>query len=90
MQSIRAGGLLSALVLVLAMAVALVAHTSRMLLGDPPDSPGAATAPGALAVSTSAALVGGLVVCAALGVTAEPLATLLRQAAELLTTPGAP
>ncbi|MGH3878855.1 MAG: proton-conducting transporter membrane subunit [Actinophytocola sp.] len=80
-----------ALVLVLAMAVALVAHTSRMLLGEPPDSPGAATAPGALAVSTSAALVGGLVVCAALGVAAEPLATLLRQAAETVsTTPGAP
>ncbi len=73
-----------ALVLMLAMAVALIANTSRMLLGEPPDSPGAATATGRLPASTTAALLGGLVVCAALGVAAEPLATLLRLAADTL------
>jgi hydrogenase-4 component F len=75
-----------ALVAVLAIAVALIAHTSRMLLGEPPDSPGAAAAAGRLPLSTTAALLGGLVVCAAIGVAAEPLATLLRAAAETLAT----
>jgi hydrogenase-4 component F len=73
-----------ALAAVAAIAVALIAHTSRMLLGEPPDSPGAATATQRLPVSTTAALLGGLVVCAALGMAAEPLATLLRAAAETL------
>jgi hydrogenase-4 component F len=73
-----------ALVLVLAIAVALIAHTSRMLLGEPPDSPGAATGVVHLPMSTSAALLGGLVVCAAAGIAAEPLATLLRLAADTL------
>ncbi|MGH3758012.1 proton-conducting transporter membrane subunit [Actinophytocola sp.] len=73
-----------ALVGVLVIAVALIAHTSRMLLGDPPDSPGAATAGQPLPASTTATLLGGLVVCAALGVAAEPLATLLRLAADTL------
>jgi hydrogenase-4 component F len=73
---------------VLAMAVALIAHTSRMLLGDPPDSPGAATAVQGLARSTTAALLGGLVACAALGVAAEPLATLLRLAADVVDLAG--
>jgi hydrogenase-4 component F len=72
------------LVLVLAIAVALIAHTSRMLLGEPPDSPGAATGTVRLPGSTTAALLGGLVVCAAAGIAAEPLATLLRQAADTL------
>lgn len=71
-----------ALVLVLVIAVALVGHTSRMLLGDPPDSPGAATAALALPRSTTVALLGGLVVCAALGVAAGPLSTLLQLAAD--------
>ena len=74
-----------ALVLVLAIAVALIAHTSRMLLGEPPDSPGAAAGTVRLPGSTTAALLGGLVVCAAAGIAAEPLATLLRLAAETLT-----
>jgi hydrogenase-4 component F len=73
-----------ALVLVLAIAVALIAHASRMLLGEPPDSPGAATGAVRLPGSTTAALLGGLVVCAAAGLAAEPLATLLRLAAETL------
>ena len=73
-----------ALVLVLAIAVALIAHTSRMLLGEPPDSPGAATGVVRLPGSTTAALLGGLVVCAAAGIAAEPLATLLRLAADTL------
>ena len=72
------------LVLVLAISVALIAHTSRMLLGEPPDSPGAATGVVRLPGSTTAALLGGLVVCAAAGIAAEPLATLLRQAADTL------
>ncbi|HEV7647248.1 MAG TPA: proton-conducting transporter membrane subunit [Actinophytocola sp.] len=72
------------LVLVLAIAVALIAHTSRMLLGEPPDSPGAATGTVRLPGSTTAALLGGLVVCAAAGIAAEPLATLLRLAADTL------
>ena len=82
-----------ALAAVAAITVALIAHTSRMLLGEPPDSPGAATATQRLPISTTAALLGGLVVCAALGVAAEPLATLLRAAAETLaagTPVGAP
>jgi hydrogenase-4 component F len=73
-----------ALVLVLAIAVALIAHTSRMLLGEPPDSPGAATGVVHLPMSTSVALLGGLVVCAAAGIAAGPLATLLRLAADTL------
>ena len=78
------------LVLVLVIAAALVGHTSRMLLGtpppgtDPPGGPGAATAPARLPRSAAGALVGGLVVCAALGVAAEPLSTLLHAATDLL------
>jgi hydrogenase-4 component F len=73
---------------VLAIAVALIAHTSRMLLGAPPDSPGAATAAQSLPRSTTAALLGGLVACAAFGVAAEPLATLLRLAADAVDIAG--
>jgi hydrogenase-4 component F len=72
------------LVLLLATAVALIAHTSRMLLGEPPDSPGAATGIVRLPGSTTAALLVGLLVCAAAGIAAEPLATLLQQAAQTL------
>ncbi|MPZ85311.1 MAG: hydrogenase [Actinophytocola sp.] len=75
-----------ALALVVVIAVALIGHTSRMLLGDPPNDPpggpGAATATHRLPAGTTAALLGGLVGCAVLGVAAEPLATLLRLAAE--------
>ncbi|MGP4016599.1 proton-conducting transporter transmembrane domain-containing protein [Saccharopolyspora sp. 5N708] len=74
----------AALVLVLVIAAALIGHTSRMLLGAAPEGPGAATAPGRLPAPTAVALVGGLLACAALGVTAGPLSTLLHQAAEIL------
>jgi hydrogenase-4 component F len=72
------------LVFVLAIAIALIAHTGRMLLGEPPDAPGAAAGTVRLPGSTSVALLLGLVVCAAAGIVAEPLATLLRHAAETL------
>lgn len=74
----------AALLLVLVIAAALVGHTSRMLLGTPPDSPGAATTVQRLPLSTVIALVGGLLACAALGVTAEPLSVLLHHAADTL------
>ncbi|MBP2328804.1 hydrogenase-4 component F [Kibdelosporangium banguiense] len=73
-----------ALVLVLIIAAALVTHTSRMLLGAAPDGPGTATGTRQLPIPTSLALLGGLVACAVLGVTAGPLTTLLHLAAETL------
>jgi hydrogenase-4 component F len=75
----------AALLLVLVIAAALLTHTSRMLLGSPPDSPGAATAAPRLPLLAGAALVGGLAVCAGLGVTAGPLTDLLHSAATILT-----
>ncbi|GAA0532485.1 hydrogenase [Saccharopolyspora subtropica] len=74
----------AALLLVLVIAAALIGHTSRMLLGTPPEGPGAATAVSRVPVSIGIALVGGLVACAALGVTAAPLTPLLTDAAQLL------
>lgn len=74
-----------ALVLVLVIAVTMVGHTSRMLLGDPPDGPGAATAVTRLPRPVTVALAGGLTACAALGVTAQPLAALLHAATDILT-----
>jgi len=78
----------AALLLVVVIAAALIGHTSRMVLGAPPDGPGAATAPlrppGTLAVT----LVAGLLAGAALGITAGPLHSLLTLAAATLT--GAP
>ncbi|MFI9387736.1 proton-conducting transporter membrane subunit [Kutzneria sp. NPDC052558] len=75
----------AALLLVLVIAAALLTHTSRMLLGSPPDSPGAATAAGPrLPVFAATALLGGLAVCAGLGVTAGPLTDLLASAAAIL------
>jgi hydrogenase-4 component F len=79
-----------ALVLVLVIAAALVGHTSRMLLGTPPepaDGPGAATAPRRLPASTALALGAGLAACAVLGVTAGPLSSLLHAAADILLGP---
>jgi hydrogenase-4 component F len=73
-----------ALVLVLVIAAALVGHTSRMLLGSPPEGPGTASATRRLPWSTAVALVGGLVACAALGVATGPLSSLLHQAAQTL------
>ncbi len=78
----------AALLLVLIIAAALVTHTSRMLLGAPPDGPGAAAALPRLPVATAAALLAGLVVCAVLGVAAGPLTDLLHSAATIVT--GAP
>ncbi|TNC24873.1 proton-conducting transporter transmembrane domain-containing protein [Amycolatopsis alkalitolerans] len=70
-----------ALVLLVVIAGALVNHTSRMLFGAAPEGPGAATAPRRLPVSATISLVGALAACAALGVTAGPLGTLLHLAA---------
>ena len=84
-----AGGLgwltAAAFALVFVIAAALIGHTSRMLLGSPPDGPGAATALVRTPVTAAVAFVGGLLACAALGVAAEPLQSLLRLAAETLT-----
>lgn len=80
-----------ALVLVLVITAALFSHTGQMLLGNPPppatvaESPGAATAPDRTATSTLVTLTGGLIVCAALGIAAGPLAHLLSLAADILT-----
>ncbi|HTI25343.1 MAG TPA: proton-conducting transporter membrane subunit [Kutzneria sp.] len=78
----------AALLLVLIIAAALVNHTSRMLLGSPPEGPGAATAAPRLPAGAATALLAGLVVCAALGVAAGPLTGLLHSAATIVT--GAP
>ena len=77
----------AALALVLVIAAALVGHTSRMLLGAAPDPPGAATAPPRLPPSTAVALLAGLLVCAALGLTALPLHAVLWHAVEIVGTP---
>jgi hydrogenase-4 component F len=78
----------AALVIVVVIAAALISHTSAMLLGDPPDSPGTATAPLVLPRTSASAMVGGLAAAAALGVSSGPLSTLLTAAAHTLT--GAP
>ncbi len=70
----------TALVLVVVIAAALVGHTSRMLLGAPPDGP--PTAP--LPRSTGIALVGGLLVAAALGIGTGPVMVLIDSAAHTL------
>ncbi|WP_236794993.1 proton-conducting transporter membrane subunit [Amycolatopsis sp. GM8] len=77
-----------ALLLVLVIAAALVGHTSRMLLGTPPEEPlphGGIVTTTRLSTAPSVALAGGLLAAAVLGVAAGPLATLLHQAADLLT-----
>ena len=88
----------AALVLVLVIAAALVGHTSRMLLGRPPEDPGTAVSPPApyrgptataararLAAMPTLALTGGLLACAVLGVVAGPLTDLLHLAANIVT-----
>ncbi|WP_163507219.1 proton-conducting transporter membrane subunit [Fodinicola acaciae] len=70
-----------ALVLVLVIAAALFAHTGRMLLGAAPAGPGAATLPVRTPAGTAVPLVAGLLACAALGIAAGPLGSLLRLAA---------
>jgi hydrogenase-4 component F len=80
-----------ALVLMLVIAAALIGHTSGMLLGagpppDPvPDGPGTAAMPAALSAAGMLPLAAGLAACAALGVSAGPLITLLHLAASTLT-----
>ncbi|WIV60881.1 proton-conducting transporter transmembrane domain-containing protein [Amycolatopsis nalaikhensis] len=78
----------AALILVLVIAAALIGHTSRMLLGAPPDGPGAATAIRPLPITVAVVLVSGLLVCAAVGIAAGPLTSLLHTAATTVT--GAP
>jgi hydrogenase-4 component F len=75
----------AALILVLVVAAALIGHTSRMLLGAPPDGPGAATAARPLPAALTVALITGLLTCAAVGVTTGPLTGLLRHAAAVVT-----
>lgn len=74
----------AAVVLVVVIGAALVGHTSRMLLGNAPEGPGAAQAPGVLPRATGAALLLGLLGCALLGVTTAPLDGLLGAAANVL------
>lgn len=80
-----------ALLLVLVIAAALATHVGGMLLGAPPDAPGAATGSSIaqpLPRSTAVVLFAGLSVCAGLGVLAGPLDPLLRAAAlALVATP---
>ncbi len=78
----------AALLLVVVIGAALIGHTSRMLLGDATDAPGAATAPPAAARTSAAALVLGLLAAATLGISTGPLTALLTAAAHTLT--GAP
>lgn len=78
----------AALLVVLVIAAALIGHTSRMLLGAPPDGPGAATATRPLPITVAVVLTAGLVACAALGIAAGPLTSLLHTAATAVT--GAP
>ncbi|SDZ36257.1 hydrogenase-4 component F [Amycolatopsis xylanica] len=74
-----------AVALVVVIAAALIGHTSRMLLGAPPDGPGAATAPRELPITVGVVLIGGLLTCAALGIAAWPLTPLLHTAATTIT-----
>lgn len=78
-------GTAAVLALVVVIAAALIAHTSRMLLGTAPEGPGAAAAPRPIPVTLGLTLVTGLIASAALGLTAGPLATLLHLAADTLT-----
>lgn len=53
--------------LVLVITAAMLTHTSRMLLGTPPDGPGAAGVPLPLPASWAVPLLAGLLACAAAG-----------------------
>ena len=76
------------LLFVVVIATALIGHTTRMVLGTPPDGPGAATSSPRLPGTLALTLVAGLLAGAALGITAGPLRSLLTLAAATLT--GAP
>jgi hydrogenase-4 component F len=78
----------AALVLVLVIAAALIAHGSRMLLGGTPAGPGDTPAARGLSVPTATVLIGGLLACALLGAAAAPLSSVLSTAASTVT--GAP
>jgi hydrogenase-4 component F len=74
-----------ALVLVVVIAAAMVGHTSRMLLGAPRESPGAASITTvALPRSTAVAMITGLLAAGVLGTTTGPLSALLGAAADIL------
>ncbi|MBC6445903.1 proton-conducting transporter transmembrane domain-containing protein [Actinokineospora xionganensis] len=68
----------AALVLVLVIAAALVSHTSRMLLGEPPDTTDTSSLPATTAVAIGAALLA----CALIGIATGPLTTLIDLAAD--------
>ncbi|MFF0523330.1 proton-conducting transporter membrane subunit [Actinomadura nitritigenes] len=74
----------AALALLLLITASLAARTGRMLLGAPKSGPGAATVPFRPAAAAAAALVVGLVACAAVGITIWPLHSLLDHAAAIL------
>ncbi|GAA4982689.1 proton-conducting transporter membrane subunit [Actinopolymorpha pittospori] len=76
----------AALVLMLVIAAAVLTHAGRMLLGPPPQDSGEATFSPALPVTTALPLLGGLIACAALGVTLGPLQSLLHTAATIVGT----
>lgn len=78
----------AALAVVVVIAAALIRHTSAMLLGDPVEGPGTATAPLVLPRTSATALVAGLAAAAALGISSGPLTMLLSAATHTLT--GAP
>lgn len=78
----------AALVLVAVIAAALLTHTSRMLLGSPPERPGTVATPRTTPVAMAVPLAGGLVAAAVLGITLGPLQTLLDAAVAIVgTTP---
>ncbi|MFD8497361.1 proton-conducting transporter membrane subunit [Amycolatopsis sp. NPDC059657] len=75
----------AALALATVIAAALIGHTSRMVLGAPPEGPGAATASVPLPVVLALTLIAGLVASAVLGAAAGPLISLLHNAAITIT-----
>jgi hydrogenase-4 component F len=76
------------LVLVLVIAAAMTGHSSRMLLGSAPAGHlGEEREVPRLPAPAAVALVGGLLACALLGLTAGPLSSVLSQATQTLTGP---
>lgn len=71
----------TALVLALLAFAALAARAAAMLLGPAPDAPGTARVPHRLSLSSAAPPVIGLLGCAALGISIQPLTHLLSLAA---------
>jgi len=76
------------LVLVLVIAAAMTGHSSRMLLGSAPAGHlGEEREAPRLPAPAAVALVGGLLACALLGLTAGPLSSVLSQATQTLAGP---